>query len=113
MEEEMSQEKNYEIEVEAILSNGENLFSEKEISRIIEDLQSPDNGTVRSKAVCKYKSMGDQFYKEACMLDEEIKCFEDNIQRQYFDVTPLGDEQLKNWHGYLDFIEKQGDFTWV
>ncbi|KAI5670766.1 hypothetical protein M9H77_11130 [Catharanthus roseus] len=113
MEEEMSQEKNYEIEVEAILSNGENLFSEKEISRIIEDLQSPDNGTVRSKAVCKYKSMGDQFYKEACMLDEEIKCFEDNIQRQYFDVTPLGDEQLKNWHGYLDFIEKQGDFTWA
>jgi pre-mRNA-processing factor 39 len=109
MEEEMGQ-----IELEAgVLPNGATLISEKEISRVIEDLQNPSDEAVMSKAVCKYKFIGDQFFERACELDEKVKCFEANIERRQFDVTPLDDEQLKNWHHYLDFMEKQGDFSWV
>lgn len=113
MEEEITHEKNYEVELEGLLSNDVTLLCKSEISRVIEDLQSPDDEAVRSKAIRKYKFIGNQFYEKACELDEKIKCFEENIQRQYFDITPLDDGQLRNWHCYLDFMEKQGDFSWV
>ncbi|KAL1304856.1 hypothetical protein AAFC00_003780 [Neodothiora populina] len=37
--------------------------------------------------------------------------YEQNIKRPYFHVTELDDEQLENWHKYLDFEESEGDYT--
>ena len=39
--------------------------------------------------------------------------YESAIRRPYFHVKPLDDAQLANWHNYLDFIEKGGDFSKV
>lgn len=88
-------------------------WSEDEISKVIEDLQNPSDEALMSKAVHKYKFIGEKLYQKAKELDEKIKNFETNILRHYFDAAPLDDEQLKNWHHYLDFIEEQEDFEWV
>jgi pre-mRNA-processing factor 39 len=36
--------------------------------------------------------------------------FEQDIKRAYFHVTELEQSELDNWHKYLDFEEKEGDF---
>ena len=36
--------------------------------------------------------------------------FESKIRRPYFHVTKLEKAELKNWHQYLDYEQKQGDF---
>lgn len=36
--------------------------------------------------------------------------YEQNIKRPYFHVTELDEEQLTNWHKYLDFEESEGDY---
>lgn len=84
-----------------------------EISSVINNLLDPSTGSFSYKALQKYKSIGDRFYQEACELERKICCFEKNIRRPYFHVVPLDDNQLKNWHHYLDFVEMQEDFDWV
>lgn len=37
--------------------------------------------------------------------------FEEKIKRPYFHVKPLEKSQLKNWHDYLDFEIKEGNYT--
>lgn len=37
--------------------------------------------------------------------------YEQAIKRAYFHVTELEDAELENWRKYLDYEEKQGDFT--
>lgn len=88
-------------------------YKDSETSSVIKDLLDPSVGLVRSKALQKYICIGEQIYKEAGQLDKKINCFENNIRRPYFHVKPLDDIQLKNWHDYLSFAEKQGDFDWV
>lgn len=88
-------------------------YKDDETSSVIKDLLDPSVGLVRSKALQKYIFIGEQIYKEASQLDKNINCFENNIRRPYFHVKPLDDIQLKNWHDYLSFAEKQGDFDWV
>jgi pre-mRNA-processing factor 39 len=36
--------------------------------------------------------------------------FENAIKRAYFHITELEEADIDNWHKYLDFEEKQGDF---
>lgn len=88
-------------------------YKDNEIYDIIKLLLDPSTGFVGSKALKKYLSIGEQFYREACQLDEKICCFENCIWRSYFHVKPLDKSQLENWHEYLNFVEVQGDFDWV
>ncbi|XP_057950326.1 pre-mRNA-processing factor 39-2 [Malania oleifera] len=103
-----------EVPSDPVLDGGEVISScENEISSIIKDLQDPSISSFRSNALQKYLSIGEQFYQEACQLDERIHFFEAGIRRPYFHIKPLDDTQLENWHHYLDFIEMQGDFDWT
>ncbi|KAG5622213.1 hypothetical protein H5410_007431 [Solanum commersonii] len=95
------------------LSDATVVLSNKEIAQIVKDLQDPSDGSVRLKALYRYRYCGDQLYQKACQLEEKIKSFESNIQRRYFQAIPLDNDELKNWHDYLDFIEKQDDFDWA
>ncbi|KAJ7968852.1 putative Pre-mRNA-processing factor 39 [Quillaja saponaria] len=88
-------------------------YKNDEISCIIKDLVDPSVGLSRSKALQKYITIGEQFYRDACQLDEQISTFESNIRRSYFHVRPLDGSQLETWHDYLNFIEIQGDFDWA
>lgn len=99
---------------EPVLENKEPIcFKDDEISCIIKDLLDPSAGFARSKALQKYLSVGEWFYKESHQLDDQIRHFEANIHRSYFHVKPLDSSQLENWHNYLDFVEMHGDFDWV
>ncbi|EYU43281.1 hypothetical protein MIMGU_mgv1a002156mg [Erythranthe guttata] len=79
----------------------------KEISLVVKDLLDSSDKSLKSKALDRYISIGDQFYQEARKMDEKIMCFETKIVRRYFHATPLEENQLSNWHVYLDFIETQ------
>ncbi|XP_010666696.1 pre-mRNA-processing factor 39-2 isoform X4 [Beta vulgaris subsp. vulgaris] len=81
-----------------------------EISDVINDLLEP---STRTKALQKYISVGEQFYQRACDLDAKVHKFEQNIHRPYFHVKSLDDNQLHNWHQYLDLVEVEGDFDWA
>lgn len=114
MVEEIKRRRNNGVEPEGGVQHiGTTTFSQREISKVIEDLQNPSDEALRAEAVQKYKFFGDQFYQKACELDDRIKGFENNIRHRYFDMTPLDDEELKNWHMYLDCVEKQDDFLWA
>lgn len=95
------------------LSDATVVLSNKEIVQVVKDLQDPSDSSVRLKALYKYRYYGDQLYQKACQLEEKIKIFESNVQRRYFQATPLDNGELKNWHEYIDFIEKQDDFDWA
>lgn len=85
-------------------------YEDAEISHVINELV--DQST-RTKALKKYISVGDFFYQRACDLDAKVHKFEQNIRRPYFHVKPLDDNQLHNWHLYLDLVEMEGDFDWA
>lgn len=80
------------------------------ISHVINELLDP---STRSQALQKYMSIGEHFYQRACDLDAKVRMFEQNIHRPYFHVKPLDDDQLQNWHRYLDLVEMEGDFDWI
>lgn len=102
------------LEAEPVLDNKVPICCKNdEISSIVKDLLDPSAGFARSKALQKYRLVGEWLYKEACQLAEKICCFEANIRRSYFHVKPLDASQMENWHRYLDFVEMQGDFDWV
>ncbi|GAB2299090.1 hypothetical protein Dimus_033161 [Dionaea muscipula] len=90
--------------VEASASNDD------EICCIIDNLLNP---STRAEGLEKYSSVGEQLYYRTSKLDAEICEFEKNIHRPYFHIQPLDDYQLDNWHQYLDFGEKKGDFDWA
>nr|UWV21202.1 hypothetical protein [Noronhia emarginata] len=110
----MGYENSWSIEVDKeSAATGASKKNKNEISLVVKDLLDSSDRPIQSKALDRYKSIGNQFYQEACLLDEEIKTFESNIRRRYFQVTPLDDDELTNWHRYLDFIEKQEDLDWA
>ncbi|CAN6460459.1 unnamed protein product [Victoria cruziana] len=61
----------------------------------------------------KYISVREEMYKKAKEYDSKIHDFEAAIRRPYFHFRPLEDHQLGNWHNYLDFVEREGDFNKV
>ncbi|VFQ97077.1 unnamed protein product [Cuscuta campestris] len=113
LEEEIQPLNNGNLEMHTELYSDATSLSDKEISRVVNDIWDSSDIRVRCKALHRYKSIGDQLYQKASQLDEKIKRFESNIRRRYFDAAPLDDDQLNNWHQYLDFIEKQEDFDWA
>ncbi|XP_022715646.1 uncharacterized protein LOC111274904 isoform X4 [Durio zibethinus] len=88
-------------------------YTDNEISCVIKDLLDPSTGMDGTKALEKYISIGNQFYREASQLGEKIHRFESSIRRSYFHVKPLDISQLENWHEYLNFVEMHGDFDWA
>ncbi|XP_031397163.1 uncharacterized protein LOC116208073 isoform X2 [Punica granatum] len=88
-------------------------YGDEEICDVISKLLHSSDGHTMSRELQKYKAIGERLYKNSCLLDEKIVCFESNIHRSYFHVKPLDTSQLENWHKYLDFVEAQKDFDWV
>ncbi|XP_073300578.1 uncharacterized protein [Primulina huaijiensis] len=114
LEEEMEYEKNDHIEVEKLSGPYAAIkMSGDEISLVVKDLLGSSDKVLKCKALYRYRSIGEEFYQESCNLNEKIKCFETNIKRRFFCVTPLDDHQLNNWHLYLDFVEKQENLDWT
>ena len=87
--------------------------SELDISTIIADLFDQKGGHLSPEALKHYLSAGERLYKRSSKIYKEICYFEASIKRPFFHVNPLDDDQLENWHQYLDFVEKNGDFDWV
>ncbi|KAI6703501.1 hypothetical protein NL676_012637, partial [Syzygium grande] len=88
-------------------------YKDEEIASVVGNLLGSSNGLDRSRALHKYMKIGEKFYKESRQMDEQICGFESCIRRSYFHMKPLDDNQVENWHKYLDFVEKQEDFDWV
>ncbi|KVH87043.1 RNA-processing protein, HAT helix [Cynara cardunculus var. scolymus] len=112
VEEDMSCPKSCNLEPHAADSNVEVARSDDEIIAI-KELQNSSSIELRSKALYKFITIGERFYSKACQLHEKIDYFENYMERDFFHVKPLEDEELENWHNYLDFIEKQEDFDWA
>jgi len=87
--------------------------SELDISNIIADLFDQKGVHLSPEALERYSSAGERLYKRSSKIYKEICCFEASIKRPFFHVKPLDEDQLENWHQYLDFVEKNGDFDWV
>ncbi|PUZ51280.1 hypothetical protein GQ55_6G170200 [Panicum hallii var. hallii] len=87
--------------------------SEVDISTMIADLFDQKGGHISPEALKRYLSAGERLYKRSSKIYKEICCFEASIKRPFFHVKPLDDDQLENWHQYLDFVEKNGDFDWA
>eukprot|EP00249_Psilotum_nudum_P022185 c28411_g1_i1 orf=1180-2937(+) len=75
-----------------------------------EGLPKPEQMWQDTSELEKFMEIRDSLYKAAKEQDGKIRDFETAIRRPYFHVKPLDDVQLANWHRYLDFIEKEGDF---
>ncbi|GAB2234469.1 hypothetical protein Drorol1_Dr00003723 [Drosera rotundifolia] len=76
------------------------------------------SGTVSSglsdqEKLQKYIASREEMYKKAKEFDAKIIGFETAIRRPYFHVRPMVDAELENWHNYLNFIEREGDFSKV
>uniref|UniRef100_A0A0D9X7E1 Suppressor of forked domain-containing protein n=1 Tax=Leersia perrieri TaxID=77586 RepID=A0A0D9X7E1_9ORYZ len=87
--------------------------SEVDASINIAALHDENSGHLRADAVKQYLLSGEILYQRSSKIDKEISCFETSIKRPFFHVKPLDDDQLENWHRYLDFVEKNGDFDWA
>ncbi|MBA0790955.1 hypothetical protein Gohar_015567 [Gossypium harknessii] len=70
-------------------------------------------GSTEAEGLEKYVAIREELYKKAKELDSKIIGFETAIRRPYFHVRPLNVAELENWHNYLDFIEREGDFNKV
>ncbi|KAL3833590.1 hypothetical protein ACJIZ3_008326 [Penstemon smallii] len=113
LEEEMGYDKN-SIEIDQVsVPSAAIMMSRDEVSVVVKNLLDSSDISIKSKALDRYNSIGQGLYQEANRLDEKIKCFEKNIRRRYFHANPLDDDQLTNWHLYLDFMEKQDNLDLV
>lgn len=101
---------NHESEIQ---SEVQIFYKDEEIANVVGNLLGSSNGLDRSRALHKYMKIGEKLYKESHQMDEKIRGFESCIRRSYFHMKPLDDNQVENWHKYLDFVEKQEDFDWV
>ncbi|KAI3741511.1 hypothetical protein L1987_59185 [Smallanthus sonchifolius] len=113
VEEDMSFSKSSNLEPYVADSNIEAATSDDEIYNAIKELQDSSSVDLRSKALNKLIAIAELYYYKSCRLHEEIDYFENYMERDIFNVKPLDEEDLQNWHNYLDFIEKQEDFDWA
>ena len=70
-------------------------------------------GSTEAEELEEYVAVREELYKRAKEFDYKILGFETAIRRPYFHVRPLNVSELENWHNYLDFIEREGDFNKV
>ncbi|KAL6553294.1 hypothetical protein OROGR_007136 [Orobanche gracilis] len=113
LEEEIGYENNNGIIEQVSIPCAAKEISMDEIYLVIKDLLDSTDKSIKFKALSRYRSIGEEFYQEACQMDAKINCFEKRIRRHYFCLTPLDDDQLDIWHLYLDFIEKQDNADWA
>ncbi|XP_071715826.1 pre-mRNA-processing factor 39-2 [Rutidosis leptorrhynchoides] len=113
VEEDMSCAENCNLEPFSADSNVEIATFNDEIYDAIKELQDSSSVELRTKALHKFIAIAEQFYSKSCQLHERIDYFENYVDRDFYNVKPLDDEELQNWHNYLDFIEKQDDFDWA
>ncbi|KAL6544901.1 hypothetical protein OROMI_023763 [Orobanche minor] len=113
LEEEIGYENNNGIIEQVSIPCAAKEISMDEIYVVIKDLLDSTDKSIKFKALGRYRSIGEEFYREARQMDEKIICFEKRIRRHYFYATPLDDDQLDIWHLYLDFIEKQDNVDWA
>ncbi|XP_051133744.1 pre-mRNA-processing factor 39-2 isoform X3 [Andrographis paniculata] len=114
LEEEIGLEKGNNMEVVQPSSpRASTEISRDEISLVINDLLDSSDVSIKSRALDRYRAIGEGFYQEGCQMEEKIKCFEKKIHRRYFYVTPVDDDEISNWHLYLDFIEDLDDLDWA
>uniref|UniRef100_A0A7C8YH09 Suppressor of forked domain-containing protein n=1 Tax=Opuntia streptacantha TaxID=393608 RepID=A0A7C8YH09_OPUST len=87
--------------------------TEKEIhTDAMEESSKPGStGLTEPEELEKYIASREEMYKKAREFDSKISGFETAIRRPYFHVRPLNDAELENWHNYLDFMERDGDFN--
>ncbi|MFS7931744.1 putative tetratricopeptide-like helical domain superfamily [Helianthus anomalus] len=113
VEEDMSFSRSSNLEPFVAESNIEAVTPDDEIYNAIKELQDSSSVDQRSKALNKLIAIAELYYYKSCGLHEEIDYFENYMERDLFNIKPLDDEDLQNWHNYLDFIEKQEDFDWA
>ncbi|GLT41307.1 hypothetical protein SLA2020_153820 [Shorea laevis] len=70
-------------------------------------------GLTEAEELEKYIAVREEMYRKAKECDSKIIDFETTIRRPYFHVRPLNVAELENWHNYLDFTEREGDFNKV
>ncbi|XP_044502717.1 pre-mRNA-processing factor 39-like isoform X4 [Mangifera indica] len=70
-------------------------------------------GLTEAEELDKYIAFREEIYKKAKEFDSKIIGFETAIRRPYFHFKPLSIAELENWHNYLDFMEREGDFNKV
>ncbi|CDY18203.1 BnaC05g02260D [Brassica napus] len=68
-------------------------------------------GSTDPEELKNYIAIREAMYIKAKEFESKIIGFEMAIRRPYFHVRPLNAAELENWHNYLDFIEKDGDFN--
>ncbi|XP_057534022.1 pre-mRNA-processing factor 39-1 [Amaranthus tricolor] len=99
----------------AAISNAESDVqgSENEVypDALEESSKTVSAGLTAAEELEKYIAVREEIYKKSKEFDSKIIGFETAIRRPYFHVRPLNDAELENWHNYLDFIEREGDFN--
>ncbi|KAK4762621.1 hypothetical protein SAY86_008389 [Trapa natans] len=70
-------------------------------------------GLTEAEELEKYITIREEMYRKAKEFDSKIVGFETAIGRPYFHVKPLNAAELENWHNYLNFMERDGDFSKV
>ncbi|KAK3193443.1 hypothetical protein Dsin_024753 [Dipteronia sinensis] len=95
-------------------ASGELKVNEDEVQDAAENSPKHESaGSTEAEELEKYISIREEMYKKAKEFDSKIIGFETAIKRPYFHVKPLSVAELENWHNYLDFIEREGDFNKV
>ncbi|KAK1559606.1 hypothetical protein Q3G72_016325 [Acer saccharum] len=95
-------------------ASGELKVNEDEVQDAAENSPKHESaGSTEAEELEKYISIREEMYKKAKEFDSRIIGFETAIKRPYFHVKPLSVAELENWHNYLDFIEREGDFNKV
>ena len=95
-------------------ASGEVKVNEDEIQDAVENSPKHESaGSTEAEELEKFIAIREEMYKKAKEFDSRIIGFETAIKRPYFHVKPLSVAELENWHNYLDFIEREGDFNKV
>ncbi|XP_022728463.1 pre-mRNA-processing factor 39-like isoform X3 [Durio zibethinus] len=99
----------------AVVSEADGQVNEREVHPdAVEQTPKPVSaGSTEAEELEKYVAVREELYKKAKEFDSKILGFETAIRRPYFHVRPLNVAELENWHNYLDFIEREGDFNKV
>ncbi|EOX94328.1 Tetratricopeptide repeat (TPR)-like superfamily protein isoform 3 [Theobroma cacao] len=99
----------------AVVSEADGQVNEGEVHPdVAEQTPKPVTaGFTEAEELEKYVAIREELYKKAKEFDSKILGFETAIRRPYFHVRPLNIAELENWHNYLDFIEREGDFNKV
>lgn len=92
---------------------GSKVYRNSEISEIVSMLLVESSDKFTPYMMKKYIALGVDLYSKSSQLHKSIICFENAIHRPNFHAKPLDDDEIENWHHYLDFVEIQGDFDWV